>query len=103
MAEKIHRGTIDGMPAKIVYHPARRQTYIYWGGRGRPDGPGHNHATVLDSNPDAFHFMRVDGKVVVNHSYSPLKALRQRRKALAPSIGEAIRMGIRWGSGGGFR
>ncbi|MEO7617275.1 MAG: hypothetical protein ABIS59_00360 [Candidatus Saccharibacteria bacterium] len=64
-------GTMDGQPAKIVYNPDRKQTHIYWGGRGTPDGDGHNHATVQDSNPDAMHYLRVNGKVVVNQNYNP--------------------------------
>lgn len=71
MASVTDFGTIDNQPAKIIYYPDRKQTHIFWGGRGKPDGPGHNHATVLDSNPDAMHFMRVDGRVVVNQSYNP--------------------------------
>lgn len=71
------RGTVDGMPAKVVYHPDRKQTALFWGGLGRPDGPGHNHATIQDANPDAFHFLRVAGKIVVNQSYNP--AAKQSR------------------------
>lgn len=54
------------MPAKVVYYPDRHQHQIYWGGRGRPDGPGHNHMTIQDKSPDAIHFMRENGRVVVS-------------------------------------
>lgn len=64
-------GTVDGKPAKVVYHPERRQTHVFWGGRGAPDGPGHNHGTIQDASPDEFHFLRVDGRIVVNQSYNP--------------------------------
>ena len=67
----ISHGTVDGHPAIVKYYPDRRQTALYWGGRGTPDGPGHNHATILDSNPDAFHFLRENGRIVVNQSYNP--------------------------------
>ena len=64
-------GTVDGQPAKAVYHPERQQTHLYWGGRGAPDGPGHNHATIQDRAPDTFHFLRQNGRIVVNQSYNP--------------------------------
>lgn len=79
MASVTDYGTIDGQLAKIVYHPDRKQTQIFWGGRGKPDGTGHNHATILDSNPDAMHFMRVNGRVVVNQSYNPQSQSRFQR------------------------
>jgi hypothetical protein len=52
-------GSVDGVPAKIVYTPGSRKKDIYWGGRGSPDGPGHNHAVVVDTNPDAARFIRI--------------------------------------------
>jgi serine acetyltransferase len=62
-------GTVDGEPAKIVYIPGSRKKDIYWGGRGAPDGPGHNHAVVMDSNPDAATFVRIDGRIVADKRY----------------------------------
>ena len=53
----ISDGSVDGFPAKVMYYPDSKQTQIYWGGRGKPDGDRHNHATIQDSNPDAFHFI----------------------------------------------
>jgi hypothetical protein len=64
-------GTMDGKPAKIIYDPDRRQTTIYWNGRGRSDGSFHDHATIQDSSPNEFHFMRLNGRVVVNQSCNP--------------------------------
>jgi hypothetical protein len=72
-------GTMDGQPAMVFYYPERKQTVIYWGGRGKPNGPGHNHATILDSNPDAFHFLRMNGRIVVNQSYNPQSKSRFQR------------------------
>jgi hypothetical protein len=82
-------GTIDGTPAKIVRTPARQQMHIYWGGMGEPDGPGHNHMTIQDSNPDAVHFLRENGKIVVNHNYKP-DNLGSRRQHAAQSIGQIL-------------
>ena len=65
------QGTVDGQPAKVIYYPDRRQTVLYWGGRGKPDGTGHNHATINDSSPDEFHYLRVNGRIVVDQSYNP--------------------------------
>jgi hypothetical protein len=59
-------GTIDGAPAKIVYNSTNGKKDIYWGGRGAPDGPGHNHAVVFDSNPHATAYIRINGKVVAD-------------------------------------
>jgi hypothetical protein len=59
-------GSVDGLPAKIVYTPASKKKDIYWGGRGEPDGPGHNHAVVIDTNPDAVRYIRINGKVVAD-------------------------------------
>jgi hypothetical protein len=81
-------GTIDGQPAKIVYHPARRQTHIYWGGHGKPDGYGHNHAVVQDANPDAVHFLRENGRIVVNHNARSHQERRQQEAAM--SIGRLL-------------
>ena len=81
MASTISQGTMDGQPAKVVYYPERKQTMIYWGGVGKPDGFGHNHATILDANPDAIHFMRVNGQVVVNQGYNPNNPLHRRNQA----------------------
>ena len=79
MSAQVSQGTIDGKPAKVIYYPERRQTVIYWGGRGKPDGPGHDHATILDSNPDAFHYLTINGRVVVNQSYNPQSQSRFQR------------------------
>lgn len=79
MPSVIDYGTIDGQPAKIVYQPSRKQTHIYWGGRGTPDGPGHDHAVVQDSNPNAMHFLRQGGRIVVNQSYNPQSKSRFQR------------------------
>lgn len=107
MSPVTSNGTIDGQPAKVVYDSGRRQTHIYWGGVGKPDGPGHNHATVQDSNPDAFHFMRQGGRVVVNQSYNPQSKSRFQRDLDArggwgglflESLRRAMRM---WGWGSG--
>jgi hypothetical protein len=59
-------GSVDGMPAKIVYTPGSRKRDIYWGGRGEPDGPGRNHAVVVDTNPHAVRFIRVNGQIVAD-------------------------------------
>src|ERR1700733_5104444 len=72
-------GTVDGKPAKVVYHSERRQTHVFWGGRGKPDGPGHNHGTIQDSNPDTFHFLEVNGRVIVNQSYNQQSKSRFQR------------------------
>jgi hypothetical protein len=71
MASATSLVTVDGQPAKVIYYPDRRQTALYWGGRGKPDGPGQDHATINDSSPDEFHFLRVNGRIVVNQSYNP--------------------------------
>lgn len=72
-------GTVDGQPAKVVYHPDRRQTHVFWGGRGKPDGAGHNHGTIQDASPDEFHFLRQNGRIVVNQSYNPQQKSRFQR------------------------
>jgi hypothetical protein len=33
-------------------------------GRGESDGPGRNHAVVTDTNHDAMHCIRINGKMV---------------------------------------
>jgi hypothetical protein len=75
----ISDGSVDGIPAKVMYYPDSKQTQIYWGGRGKPDGEGHNHATIQDTNPDVFHFIRINGEVVIDQRlYSKPKSRFQR-------------------------
>jgi hypothetical protein len=78
---RVSHGTVDGQPAKIVYHPGRRQTHVYWGGLGKPDGIGRNHAVIQDANPDAFHYLRVGSELIVDQSYKPNDRGARRRKA----------------------
>jgi hypothetical protein len=88
-----YRGTVDGQPAKIMYYPDRKQSVIYWGGAGAPDGPGHNHMVVNDAEkrdragrvvapgPVSIHWMRENGRVVVDHGYNPDSRRKKRNKA----------------------
>ena len=93
-------GSVDGHPAKVVYDPQRKQTQLFWGGRGVPDGPGHNHATIQDSSPDEFHFLRVNGGIVVNQSYDPKSTSKfqrdlQSRGGWGGMLADAFRKALR--------
>ena len=72
-------GTIDGEPCKVVYTPGSKKKDIYWGGRGTPDGPGHNHAVVIDTNPDAVRFIRIAGRIVAD-DHQPASETRYQRQ-----------------------
>jgi hypothetical protein len=101
-------GTFDGQPAVIKHNPDKKMTDIYWGGAGRlRAGIGHNHATVRDANPDAFHFMRVRGRVVVNSGFKPhnpgsVRAMRENEAAanIAGILRKALRDAICWNTMG---
>lgn len=72
-------GSVDGMPAKIVYTPGSHKKDIYWGGKGQPDGPGHNHAVVVDSNPDSVRFIRINGQIVADDRHPERETRYQRQ------------------------
>jgi hypothetical protein len=72
-------GSVDGVPAKIVYTPGSRKKDIYWGGRGRPDGDGHNHAVIVDTNPDAVRFIRINGQIVADDRHPEHETRYQRQ------------------------
>ncbi len=102
---EIYYGTMDGQPAKFVYHPDRQQTFIFWGGLEKPDGFGHNHASIVHSEagdgfkvgPDSFHFLRQSGRIVVNHSYDPKNEQKRRQKVgddIIGIFGTALRKAI---------
>ena len=70
-------------------------------------GPGHNHATIRDAKPDAFDFMRVGGKIVVNQGYdpsNPRSVERQRKNEAAVNVAmilrKALHDAIRWNTMG---
>jgi hypothetical protein len=100
---------VDGKPAKVVHNSDRKQTHVYWGGRGQPDGDGHNHATIQDASPDRFHFLEINGRVIVNQSFNPADKSHFQRDIEArggwigifrDSLRRALRM---YGIGGGRR
>jgi hypothetical protein len=94
---RVSYGTVDGRPAKIVYHPGRRQTHVYWGGMEGPDGIGHNHATIQDTNPDTFHFLRVGSELIVNQSYDPNDRSRRAREQKAKfDLAATLRKVLGW-------
>lgn len=95
----ISHGSMDGKAAKIVYHPERRQTHIYWGGMNGPDGIGHNHATIQDANPEAVHFMRVNGVIVTNQSFDSSKIHHRRQQAASDIVSifrTSLDRALRW-------
>jgi hypothetical protein len=106
MSKSVEYGTVDGHPAKIVRYPERGQMHIFWGGMEKPDGIGHNHMTVQDSNPEAVHFLQQNGQIVVNHNYKQ-GSLGSRRQDVAQVIGpmlvQAWRRVLRWYGMGGRR
>ena len=90
-------GTVDGQPAIIRYDADQRKSHVFWGGIDGPLGIGHNHATVLDSSPDEFHFLRVGKDLVVHQGYNPKKDGHRRQRAghdIAGIFGESLRKAI---------
>ena len=98
MSKQEYHGTMNGEPAKFVHFPDQQKTDIYWGGIGKPDGVGRNHATVVHAEgtdtrfragPDAFHFLRVNGQIIVDHAYEP-KVESQRRRMQRSDAGALL-------------
>jgi hypothetical protein len=91
-------GTIDGKPAKIRYLPDNHKTEIFWGGIGKPDGFGKNHAVIYDAEPDAVVFLRQNGRIIVDTS-APSHDEARRREAtniIANALRFAWRVNRRW-------
>lgn len=88
-------GTIDGEPCKVVYTPGSGKTDIYWGGRGQPDGPGHNHAVLTTKNPDAVKFIRVGGKIIADDRQPASETRYQRQLREAGGYGGIFRTSLR--------
>lgn len=58
-------GIYNGIPAKIVFSDRGNSNRIdiYFGGVGEPDGPGHNHVTVIKEN---IRFWRENGQIIID-------------------------------------
>lgn len=63
MRDGIYHGTYLGQPAIIKVSDSGNsdQVQIFYGGKGRPDGPGHNHVNIIK---EQLRFWREDGKVI---------------------------------------
>lgn len=59
----VYHGTFDNQPAIIKISDAgnSNQMQVYYGGKGSPDGPGHNHINVIN---DKLQFWRENGEVI---------------------------------------
>jgi hypothetical protein len=93
MSREEYSGTVDGKPAKFVHYPERKQTQVYWGGYEKPDGKNHNHMTIQDINTHTAHFIRENGRVIVDHSYGsgkPEKRQIERKRDAAEAIGGMV-------------
>lgn len=56
-------GEFDGQDAKLKYSDKDRHVDIYYGGKDKPDGEGHNHVSVVN---DQVRYWREDDKDLIN-------------------------------------
>ncbi|MEY8493395.1 DUF1771 domain-containing protein [Lachnospiraceae bacterium 29-91] len=59
----VYSGTFENQPAIIKVSDAgnSNQVQIFYGGKGSPDGPGHNHINIVN---DKLQYWRENGKVI---------------------------------------
>lgn len=103
MSGEVYYGTVDGECAKFIHYPERKQTQVYWGGLEKPDGIGHDHMTIQDISKHEAHFVRQNGRVVVDHSYDPnspkkrrIKQKRDAAEVIGSMLVDAWRGGLRY-------
>lgn len=58
-------GIFNGQPAKIIISDMDNSNHIdiYYGGIGEPDGPGHNHVSVIK---ESVRFWRENGLIIID-------------------------------------
>jgi hypothetical protein len=72
-------GSVDGMPAKIVYTPGSRRKDIYWGGPGRARRTWTQPCCGSGHQPHAVRYIRINGQVVADDR-NPSRETRYQRQ-----------------------
>lgn len=55
MATDKHVVVVEGPDVKVVFNEDKGVTSNYYGGQGKPDGPGHGHTDVDTSGNITYH------------------------------------------------